>query len=298
MPSNGSRLPSRRSAVINNDTDRFDHDHDDDRNGPVSSGDPGIVFRDSSLPIGQSSYPLVGPSSYLPVDPSSYPLVDQSSYLPVDPSSYLPVDPSSYPLVDQSSYLPVGQSSYPPQELGAHSVPRAFASSTSYMFDNSAGQFLSQNMAQVYGSSPAFLSPPGNGYAETGVNNPNYQQASPAFRAFSPAPTHATPPENENLSTYQCQECPGTPIFRSQRELNRLAHSRAHRSETTPLYRCCCGYRQSRRDNYLRHLSLCEPPTSGPYGCNCGEEFSGLGRHEEHVRNCGRIRRSRHSTTS
>ncbi|KAI0115706.1 hypothetical protein GGR51DRAFT_556149 [Nemania sp. FL0031] len=112
-------------------------------------------------------------------------------------------------------------------------------------------------------------------------------------------PTVITSPENEKLPSYQCLECPNMPKFSSQKDLDRhYITSKAHWSENTQFYRCCCAaYDRPRKDHHLRHVQFCKAAPQTPYTCTCGRQCWAQGDHVEHVTNCRRGRPGRRTAT-
>jgi hypothetical protein len=160
-------------------------------------------------------------------------------------------------------------------------------------------------------ASPAsWVSPPANGWVAHGDDDGYQHPFSPPLRAaspaswVSPASTYIHPPfivvasqGNGNSPPYQCVDCPNRPKFGSQKDLERhRITSRAHWSEETRFYRCCCGrYDRPRKDHHLRHIQDCDTHPRIAYGCICGRDCWDRDEHVEHVMHCGRIRHRRQS---
>ncbi|KAI8951481.1 hypothetical protein F4801DRAFT_290414 [Xylaria longipes] len=287
MRPNGSRVPQRKPT---SNTRSVDHDHNtdpaciDDQNASFFGTDLRIALFDGSLPAGQNFVALDVLSPAVTHPPMSTGFPNHNTH---------------WSMAHQLPFVP--------QELDVLGAPRAFESDGPYMLDGTAKQFPNHlyNTAPTYDLSPSSAA---NGCAAHVVDNLGYQltAASPASWASPLAPTYTTPPltvvawlENGNSPQYKCPKCPNTPKFGSRKDLDRhRITSKVHWSEQTRFYRCCCGaYDRPRKDHHLRHVQNCDALALISYRCICGRECSVRDEHVEHVKDCGRVRRRRQSTT-
>ncbi|KAI1820289.1 hypothetical protein F4861DRAFT_545791 [Xylaria intraflava] len=151
----------------------------------------------------------------------------------------------------------------------------------SFLTPNSAHNQLSTAGSDV-SSSPWDYTSAGTPDADNSVAN----TGSPNGPPFSSTLTQSARGANSSKS-HKCSKCPQS--FSLKKDLNRHSSSK-HRRPGDPLFRCRCGYEDSRRDNYKRHLDKCKKELDQyRYVCKCGgHECVAKEEHEEHIRGCMR----------
>ncbi|KAI1127887.1 hypothetical protein F5Y10DRAFT_241983 [Nemania abortiva] len=260
-------------STTDNNTHSVDHDHNTDKtcisshNGCFFDSDFRVAFCDGSLSARQNF------GIYDTLSPMITPLPMSAGF-------------SHH----NANWSMTHQSLSPSQELNVHAVPGASGNEISCIFDSSVEQFPSHidNTASTSADS-----------ASLDYQHHLYPLVTPAHPAswtcVAAPPKIVASPGNGNSSTYQCLQCPGTPKFNSQKDLERhRSTSKAHWSKETRFYRCCCAaYERPRKDHHLRHVQFCDELGLIPYACVCGRECQARDEHVEHVMHCGRVRRRR-----
>ncbi|GAW19363.1 hypothetical protein ANO14919_088490 [Xylariales sp. No.14919] len=235
-------------------------------------------------------------------------------YQPLDQMAHLLADS---PFPHHSAYAQmVRQSQSPPGVADVSNLPRAIGDGASNTPDDSLAGFPSYHNATAlpwdrfpspfspveerlewWNDEPLYHQPSSSlsllqdGYSGRAVEELGDQHAaltSAASRMNTAPPLPSLPESN----SWKCLTC--SKSFSSQGGLNRhIIHSAQHReSSGTALHRCRCGFKQTRRDNYRRHVNTCKKTITTLYRCNCGEESSDPVEHRGHIEVCNLIRRS------
>ncbi|KAF2971003.1 hypothetical protein GQX73_g2555 [Xylaria multiplex] len=302
MPRNGSHVPWRSSVGVNNDTNHID-DNNWYQNGPAPGG--------RSLPVRQMSLPPQQPG----VPSISGALENSAFYISNNFAGQFPSSRNTASTFDSSPQFP----SFQENEYAGGGVndsgyeqtqwPQQIASPPAAYITSQASQDLSLGSQVVYQAAQSFPPASQDFSLDSQIVHQAAQPFPPVSREFSldsqiaNQEAQAPPLEHQSSSPaistkkspsiakqkYKCNICPGKRTFRSQNELNRhTTHSKSHRGDT-PCYECSCGYKQSRKDNYIRHLQLNHPQDSvdgTPYRCNCGKPNSDKDTHIQHVKSC------------
>lgn len=125
--------------------------------------------------------------------------------------------------------------------------------------------------------------------------------ASGSGASFTDASTPITNPDQPKR--FRCNPC--NQDFTSQKDLKRHQKAQIHLRKTGNLlevpvpdckyYTCRCGYHQTRKDDYKRHLRTCKLKRRkhSNYTCRCGCQLHDKGEHLQHISDCGKGRPGR-----
>ncbi|KAI0411137.1 hypothetical protein F5X98DRAFT_381048 [Xylaria grammica] len=281
MPRNNARFPQMNSSRTDNDSRPVDP-YQNTNWRYINHQNP-LGFRTNQ--VAEASYWLspTGPGSVLPCQP-----LDQAANLLT--GTTVPYRSAYSSMVHQ-----------PPSPSRVADVPEVLGSigdGASDTLDSSAAQFPSYpdpTTVSPYDQAHWSPSPLENGRPTHVVGGLSYQHAallppraastaswtSSVSTSIAPSPTVSLEPK-----PYECAEC--LESFSGRGELRRhIKHSAAHREGNTPVYRCCCSYKQTRKDNHRRHVRTCKKPTKCSYSCNCGGESNERHEHIVHINACG-----------
>lgn len=97
----------------------------------------------------------------------------------------------------------------------------------------------------------------------------------------SPLPSQQKPPK-----PYRCGKGHCTAAFQHMKDLRRHRKT-VHSTGDEPYFRCRCDKRDTRKDNYLRHLEKCgRVHVHTHYMCSCGHLCADKEQHRVHVTGC------------
>jgi hypothetical protein len=100
--------------------------------------------------------------------------------------------------------------------------------------------------------------------------------------------------EHPNQPNY-CGDSRCSPVG-DRRSLKRhLNNAYPHKSQDTPAYHCCCGFTQTRRDKFKKHIDNLVCGSNGRFECTCRFQVSSLSLFRRHFNTCGVGRKGRPS---